>query len=450
MGSRDLTSGNVSLQLMQLAAPLIFGNILQQLYNTIDALVIGRYAGELEFAAIGVSASVMNLFLFAVVGACGGISVIFAQQYGAGDFASFRQEHFITVVFGIGTVVVCSIVGMICLPGVLRIIQTPEEIYGFVRTYLIVILAGLPAAFLYNLYSALLRAVGSTTAALFVLAAAVATNLILDFLFVAELGLGIFGAALATVFAQTLSAVLAGIYMCRKFPELVFHRTDCRIDWKLLQKTGHFSLTTGLHQSGLYIGKLLVQGAVNTGGTDLISAYTATTRIEGFANSFGDSGASATSILVAQNYGAKNAKRVRESFWKSLLLLFGLGVVCSAIMYVSAESTVMLLLRERQGLAFESAVSYLRLISIFYVFCFTGNTFAGYFDGCGKVAIPFIGAVSHISFRAILSWMWIKPLGLDAVAGATGIGWILVNAFWTIMYAIIGKRNRAKSMPVAH
>ena len=104
----------------------------------------------------------------------------------------------------------------------------------------------------------------------------------------------------------------------------------------------------------------------------------------------------------------------------------------------------MLLLRERQGLAFESAVSYLRLISIFYVFCFTGNTFAGYFDGCGKVAIPFIGAVSHISLRAILSWIWIKQFGLDAVAGATGIGWVLVNVFWAIIYRVSNIIETAK------
>ncbi len=433
MKKYDLTNGNITLQMIQLALPLIMGNILQQLYNTIDALVIGRYAGQAEFAAIGIAGSVMNLFLFAIVGACTGISVIFSQQYGMKNMNAFRHEHFLALISGLMITILGSLGGIFLLPHILRIIQTPSQLFPHVKTYLVIILLGLPAAFLYNLYNSLLRAIGKTGASLLVLACSVCANMFLDILFIARLGLGISGAAFATVLAEILSAVLCIIYLRIAFPDLIFHRSDCRMDKYLFRKTIHYGMVTGLHQSGLYIGKLLVQGAVNTGGPELITAYTATTRIEGFANSFGDSGAAATSVMVGQNYGAGKKQRIQKIFRKSLLLLFLLGILSSVIMYISAGATAGFLIGNPNSTACEQAKMYLRIIAVFYPFCFTGNTFAGYFDGCGRVSIPFVGAISHISLRVILSWIFVSEFGLNAVAVSTGIGWILVNIFWGII-----------------
>lgn len=432
--SRDLTAGAVPLHLVHLAAPLILGNILQQFYNTVDALVVGRYAGQLAFASIGVSAAVMNLFLFAVVGACTGISVLFAQFFGAGDLPTFRKEHFLSLSFGLLCTAAASILGVTGIPLVLRAIQVPGELVADTSRYLRIVLLGLPASFLYNLYGALLRAVGRNTVVLLALACAVCFNLGLDIWFVAGLGLGVGGAAWATVLAQVFSALLCLLYLWRSVPVLLIQREDCTLDRGLLSKTARYSLVTGLHQSGLYIGKLLVQGTVNAAGTAVISAYTATTRIESFANSFGDSGAAATSVMVAQNFGAGKKERVRKSFTSSLLLMLALGVACSLIMYLMADAAAGFLLGGRNGQAYENAVVYLRIISIFYVLCFTGNTFAGYFDGCGKVAVPFVGAVSHIALRVVLCWLFVPRYGLKAVAVATGCGWVMVNLLWAAIY----------------
>ena len=270
-----------------------------------------------------------------------------------------------------------------------------------------------------------------------VLAAAVTVNVALDYCFVARFQLGIAGAAWATAASQAISAVLCILYLRRKAPELIFARADCRMDGELLKQTAHFSFVTALHQSSLYIGKLLVQGAVNTGGTDMISAYTAMTRIEGFANSFGDSGSAATSVLMAQNRGAGKEERVKESFRSSLFLMLALmlamGLAMSLIMYVSASTSVGFVLGTRSGAAFENARDYLKLVALFYTLCFTGNTFAGYFNGIGKVSVPFLGATSHIALRVVLSWLLVGKMGLPAVALATGLGWVLVNALWTVI-----------------
>lgn len=432
--THDLTRGNVYGLLARLAAPLIAGNILQQLYNAVDAFVLGRCAGADEFAAIGIAASVMNLFLFAAVGACTGISVLFSQLYGAGDLPGFRREHFLSLAYGLACALVLGAAGALCLPVVLAVIQTPAHLAVYAASYLRVILLSLPVSYAYNLYSALLRSVGRPTAALAALAAAVTLNLGLDVLFVAELGLGIAGAAWATAISQLVSAVICVLHLLHVAPELAFRRDDCRRDRDMLRQTARFASVTALHQSGLYLGKLLVQGAVNTGGDAVIAAYTATTRIEGFANSFGDSAAAATSVVTANNFGAHMDARVRETFRASLAMTAALGIVCSAALYLSAGAASAFMLGVDSGAAFESARSYLQTVALFYVFCFTGNTFAGYFDGCGRVTVPFVGSASHIALRVVLSWLMIGSMGLDAVAVATGVGWIMVNALWTVIY----------------
>lgn len=431
---QDLTHGPIARHLVRLTVPLIVGNILQQLYNTIDAFVVGRYAGLAEFAAIGVAGAVMNLFLFAIVGACIGITVLLAQLYGAGDEKGFKDEHFIAVMFGLLASALAGAAGALGCGPLLSLLCTPAEIFAFTEGYLRIVLLALPASYLYNFYGALFRSVGKVNAALVILAFAVVLNLALDIVFVAWLGMGIQGAAWATLIAQTVSALLSFVYLRAALPQLMFGRENAGLHLPLLKRTARYSFVTGLQQIGLYIGKLAVQGAVNTMGTAAISAYTATTRIEAFANSFGDSGASATSVVTAQNFGAGKRERVRRTFWQSLFLLGGLGVASSLALWLSADWASALLLGESSGPAFDSAVSYLEIVAVFYLLNFTGNTFAGYFDGIGRVSVTLLGTCTHIALRAVLAWVLIASFGLDIVAILTGLGWILVNGIWAVFY----------------
>lgn len=151
------------------------------------------------------------------------------------------------------------------------------------------------------------------------------------------------------------------------------------------------------------------------------------------------SGAASTSIVTAQNSGAGKQKRVKETFRCSLKLLMTLGIICSIILFLTAEQTMGIMLTTHTGTAFIQAVSYMKIVSLFYIFCFTGNTFAGYFDGIGKVSIPFTGAIGHILLRVVLSWIFIQKIELNAVAVATGIGWVLVNIFWGYI-AVVNKK----------
>ena len=431
-----LTRGSIPQQLIWLTLPLICGNILQQLYNTVDAFIIGRFLGSDAFGAVGVAGTVMNLFIFILSGCCTGVAVLFAQFYGSRDLASFRREGFQALVFGLSVTVVLGLGGLTLLEPLLALIQTPENIEHLVTEYLTVIFLGLPVTFLYNLGSAALRAAGNTLAALFPLMAATALNVGLDILFVGGFSMGIAGAAVATVLAQGFAALLALGYLRWRMPQLLFGREDLHLDWDMLRRTASFGLVSALQQSAVYIGKLLVQGAVNSMGNEAINAYTAATRIEGFANSFGDSGAEAVSVFVAQNTGAGEKKRVKRGFFTGMALMIALGLTMSLIMFVGARASLTLMLGESGLDALEGGMAYLRLIALVYVMCFIGSAYVGLYRGIGWVSVPVIGSSLQITIRVILAYALADSWGVAGVALATGIGWSAIITYQTALYRV--------------
>ena len=412
-----------------LMLPLIANNILQQLYNTIDSVVISNFTNEESFAAVGIVSSVMNLFLFFLVGACTGISVLFSQNYGKGDLKRLRNVFYQSFVSGLVLSALLAVGGIAGLGLICTLIRVPSSLTALVKTYLVVVLLGLPASYLYNLCSAILRSAGHTAIVLVVLLICVIINTGLDIFMVYGLKAGIFGAVLATTMSQVMSAVLCLIAIRVRYPQLMFRRDDCHLDKETIGTIVKFGDVTAVHQSSLYIGKLMVQGIVNTAGQAAIAGYTAATRIEGFANSFGDSGCAATAVFTSQAAGAGDRKQEEAYYRSSLKILSIMGIASSILLFVTAPYASALFAGAGAE-ALASSVSYLRLIALFYLFCYTGNTFAGYFDGIGKVQIPFIGAASHITMRIILSALLINTMGLPAVALASGAGWVYVNLFW--------------------
>jgi putative MATE family efflux protein len=430
----NLTSGNIQKQLITIAAPLLMCDVLQQLYNTIDAVIIGRYVSTTAFAALGVAGTLMNLFIFIIIGTCSGVTVIFATSYGRGDLAAFRREAFTACLSGSLFTLLVSGLGFYFLSQLLTLLQTPAEVLPLAQEYLQVIVAGLILTFFYNLCVAALRSVGNTRIAVLVLFASILLNIALAFFFVAGLELGITGAALATLLAQ-LFAVAAFIYYLEKYlPQLLFTRSDWQLDKHLLGQTANYGLSTALQHSSLYIGKLLVQAAVNSMGTGMITAFTATTRLEGFANSFGDSGAQAGSIFVAQNHGAGKDSRALQGFRADLKLLLPLSVLLSLLMFGGAQAGVTAMIGTPSPEELSNGVAYMRWIALFYAFNFIGSAFVGLFRGHGYMAVNVFGTASQITIRVVLSWLFINTYGLTAVAVASGIGWIYIVLYQYGLY----------------
>lgn len=432
--TEDLTRGTIWKQLTALALPLIWGNIFQQLYNTIDSFIIGRYMGHTAFAAVGVAGSMMNLFIFVINGGCNGMAIIFAELYGKRNWNTLRKESFLSFTSGCFAAACLSVLGILTLKPLLNMIQTPAEVKAFAYDYLWVIYLGLPAAFIYNWCSAVLRAAGDTKTPLGILMTAMILNFGLDDLFVVWCRTGISGAAAATIISQLFAGLVCLVYMKLKNPGLLFGCQDMQFDSGLLLKTAKFGMVSALHQSSLYIGKLLVQGAVNTAGTEVISAYTAAMRIEGFANSFGDSGSTAISVFVAQNKGAGKKERAIRGFWEGVRLMIVLSICLSIFMVWSAPYAITLLMGNASDSLVENAEAYMKVIAVFYVLCFIGNSFVGLYRGLGMVHIPVLGTVLHISIRVLISYRFIEKTGLAAVAAATGAGWAAVVLFQGILF----------------
>lgn len=439
-----LSEGKIQPILVRLALPLLFGNILQQFYNIISSIIVERYLGEAAFAAIGIAGTVMNLFIFILGGCCTGIAVIMASLYGKKDHPALRQAIFLSLVFGISFTVLISVLGLTCTPFLLRLIQTPPEVSTFAVEYLNTIFLGLIACFLYNFFAAVLRAIGNTSAALVFLLISIAISLLLAILFVAHLNLGVRGAALATVLAQIISALLCFLYIRKTLPFLRVGREDMRYDGSLVIKITRYSLVSALHQSSLYIGKLLVQGAVNTMGLAAISAYTATTRIEGIVLAAGESGAEAISVFVAQNSGAGKRQRAKKGFFTGLRGMLLIAALLSTILFFTAEPLMRVFVPSGSAMTIFYGTTYLQILCFFYFLSYTGSAFVGFYRGSGMVNIPLIGTTIHISLRVILSYLFISSMGMSAVSYATGIGWIVIVIFHSLIYVHLAKKEANK------
>ena len=427
-----LLEGNIRRELISLAMPLLVGNVLQQLYNTVDSLIIGRYLGTQAFSAVGVAGTIMNLFIFVLTGFCTGISILLAQLYGSGDRSSFRREVFISTSLGAAVTLLLSGIFLLLMRPVLHLINSPAELIPGIEAYLKVIIGGMLCSYLYNLTSGMLRAIGDTRAATFFLFISVLVNAAADYLFVGLWHWGIAGAAWATVFSQLLAALCCVAYIFRRDRDLICTRYDIGFERSLVKRTLSFGCASALHQSSLYIGKIFVQGAVNLLGTPGIAAYTATMRVEGFANSLGTSLGSALSVFVSQNHGAGKPRRERDGFNQGMGISIAMGLVLSALMFILARPSMVLFLDAGETHAIAQGVSYMRMISIFYILCFTGNSFVGFFRGVGKMHVLLIGTTMHITIRAVLSHLMVEGMGLSAVALATGIGWVCMTVYQVI------------------
>ncbi len=424
-----ITSGPILPQMFSLCMPLLIGNILQQLYNVINSLIVTRYIGSGAFAALGVAESIMNLFIYAISGTCIGASVLISRLYGEGNFEKLRQQIYISGVFIGGCTVAAVAAGQLFMPQILKLTHTPDELSSDVSVYLRCILFGMVFTFTYNLLASTLRAVGNTKSALYFLLISLGYNIVAAWLLVAVMDMGILGTAIATCSAQMISSLMCLIYIMKKQPMLMPKRQDMRMDSTMLKQAFSFGIVAAMHQSSLYLGKLMVQSAVNMLGTAAISAFTAATRVENIVQAFGSSGSETMSIFIAQNRGANKTKRALKGFALGTTTLIAVGLIFSAALSCFGRQMAIPFLGNSDEEAVALAASYLFLVGMGYFLPFIGHAFVGHFRGEGRMNIPFWGTTIQLALRVVLTYMMVDRLGLDSVAWATLIGWVVIVAF---------------------
>lgn len=483
-----MTHGNSLKQIFWFTVPLILGNIFQLTYNTVDTIVVGRFAGNEALAAVGTCDPVMSLLILGVSGICVGASVLMSNFLGAGREEELKREFQTTISMGMIFAFVVLVTGLAATGMILKMLQTPQEIMQDSSVYLRVIFIGMPFTCLYNIYAAGLRSIGDSGTPVKYLILSCMINICCDILFVARFGWGVFGAGAATVLAQAVSAVLCVVYVSKNVPLLHFgempgkeadgsgrnasdkavggsarriagKETDNngreaagemsngskkaavgfwrwrpRIDRDLALKTITYGGFSALQQCTQPIGKLFIQGTVNAlDSVATIAAFNAIGKIEDIGLLPGRSISDSIMTFVAQNEGAGQKERAEKGFRQGILLEVLSGILVCLAVYLFMDTLMHLFTTDPQII--EEGRNYFLLMAFAYWLPCIMNGHQGYFRGIGAMKTVLFGTLTQITMRVITTVILVPRIGVIGVGIACIVGWSIQGG-WQIPYRI--------------
>ncbi len=429
MKNYDLTEGSIMDKLLKFAFPIMVGNLLQQLYNIVDTLIVGRYLGEKALAAVGSSYALMVFITSIMIGLCMGSSAFFSMQFGAKDQNRLEKGIFIAfVAIGIVAFILNGIVYG-AMGGILVFLRVPKEVAPLMREYLVWIFAGIMAVFLYNFTANLLRAVGNSVIPLVFLGISAVVNIVLDLYFIRGLGWGVGGAAAATVISQYLAGIGIVLYYFLKYPQLKVTKQNRHFDTGILRELAGLSTLTCLQQSIMNFGILMVQGLVNSFGPVVMAAFAAAVKIDSFAYAPVQDFGNAFSTYVAQNYGAGKTERIRRGMRDAALGAFIFCTVISVLVVVFASQLMGLFLNEESVEAILVGAGYLRIEGAFYFGIGLLFLLYGYYRAIHKPGISVVLTVISLGTRVVLAYALssVAWIGVTGIWMSVPIGWILAD-----------------------
>lgn len=424
MAAMDMTQGNITKHLVRYSVPLILGNLFQLTYNAVDSIIAGRFIGKEALAAEGMASPVMNIVILGISGICMGAGVLMSEFYGAKRYEDLKREMSTAVLFGFWFSLAVVVLGVVFTPLLLRALHVPEELMGMTTVYLRIIFLGAPFTYFYNALASALKSVGDSKTPLKFLMFSSVLNGVLDLIFIGGLGFGIVCSATTTVIAEAVSALLSIFYVYRKIPLLQLRKGEFQIDRQLLGTTLQFGSITALQQSCQPIGKLLIQGAVNPLGVNMIAAFNAVNRVDDFAFTPEQSISHGITTFAAQNRGAGKPERIRQGFRKGLKLEFLYWVfICILITLLKKPIMGLFVAGEEAEQIVALGSRYLGTMAVFYLFPAFTNGIQGYFRGMGNMNITLICTFIQTSLRVIFTWILAPSMGIYGVAFACAIGW---------------------------
>jgi len=429
MAANNMTEGNIAKHLLSFALPMILGNLFQLTYNAMDSIILGRFVGENALASVGTANPVMNIVLFFIVGICTGASVLLSEYYGSGNQEKFDKELSTSLLTGILFTMVMSGICILLAKPILILLRTPKEILGASVNYLQIIFMGLLFSFIYNIYAASLRSIGDTKTPLLFLMISSVLNVLLDLFFVGYLKMGVIASAYTTIFAQAVSAICCVIYVWYKVPLLRLKWKDLHIDRILLKKTIHYSWASAMQQTTLYVGKVLIQGAVNPLGVESIAAFNAVNRVDDFAFTPEQSIGAGITTFVAQNRGAGKSKRILKGLRSGLLLENGYGIIIGTLVLLLARPIMSLFLPSEESTSIALGALYLTYMAFFYIMPANTNGIQGFFRGMGKMNVTWHATSIQMLFRVLFAYTLIPYLGFSGIAFACFGGWAAMLIF---------------------
>ena len=429
---KDMTQGPIVKHLIQFSIPLLVGHLFQQLYNTVDTLVVGNFVGKEALAAVGSTTSIINMLIGIFLGFSMGANVVVSQYYGARDEKSVHDTVHTTIVMSLAFSVLLTVLGVVLAPVMLRMMDTPADVFENAATYLRIYFTGVSGLVLYNMGSGILRAVGDSKRPLWFLIFSAVVNTILDLLFVIVFGMGVAGVAWATIISQFLSAVLILVVLSRTSGPYRLIWSHLKVNREILNSILKIGLPSSIQQGVTAFSNVFVQSYINRFGSSYMAGYSAYGKVDVFALLPMQSLSMASTTFVGQNVGADNIPRAKKGIRTSLLLSIGCTAVLIIPMMIFAPQIISLFNSDPDVIHYGAL--YMRLTSPFYLTVCVNQIFAGALRGAGDTRAPmFIMLGSFVVFRQIYLFVFsrIFPGSFYPIVFAYPAGWMLCS---TLLY----------------
>lgn len=400
-----MTEGAPWKHIIRFAIPVILGSLLQQLYSTVDTIIVGRFTGEDALSAVGTTGTFTFFFLAIAVGLSAGSGVVTAQHYGAGDEPEVRRDASAGIFFLMLTGAVCSVLGiLVARPVFVGIVKVPEEILPQTLQYFIVYALGLIFQFGYNIFSSILRAVGDSSATLYFLLISSVANVLLDLLFVAGFGWGVTGAAAATDLAQLGSFIAAYFYMTRRYRIFRFSLNEYRWDRTVVKRTVEMGMPISLQLIVVSLGLTLIQRAVNEFGKTMTASFTVGQRIEQYINLPCNAIQTTLATYAGQNVGAGRMDRVKKGVRQAFVISISTTLVISALIWSFAPQIAGLFNLSDAAMVY--CVPHIRTVALINIILSSYVPLFGVYQGTGHSAVPALVATCALTVRVLTVYMF--------------------------------------------
>ena len=444
-----ITEGSIYGQLLLFFFPILFGTFFQQLYNTADAMVVGRFVGKQALAAVGGSTSTLiNLLVGFFVGLSSGATVVISQFYGARKSDKVHWAVHTSIAFSVIGGIIFMIVGLVGSPWALEAMKTPEDVMGHAVVYIRIYFLGIIVNLVYNMGAGILRAVGDSRRPLYFLIASCFTNIILDVLLVAVLGMGVAGAALATITSQLLSAVLVVLALMKTDDMYKLEWKKVRIDQRMLQRIVRIGIPAGMQSVMYNISNVIIQAGVNTLGTDNVTAWATYGKVDGLywmmINALGIS----VTTFVGQNFGAGRLDRVRKGAGACMVIGVALTASVGVVLYNGGHLLVELFTTDQQVQAI--SMDLLHFMVPTFITYIAIEILSGTLRGVGDAWMPLIITGIGVCAVRVLWIMFVLP-HYHTIIGAAfcyPLTWSLTTVAFVIYYYFFSSLRRWKLKPL--
>lgn len=432
--TRDMTTGSPLARILVFCTPLLVGNLFQQFYNLADSILVGRYLGVNAFAAVGATGALSFLILGFATGICAGFAIPIAQSYGAGDYETVRSRAGQTVWLGLLFSAGITLLSGLWTDELLRLMNTPAEIFDDAYRYIFIVFMGTGFMILYNLASGVLRALGDSRTPLYFLMAAVTVNVLLDLLFLAKLGMGVEGAAYATILSQAVSGLACLVYIRRRVPLLHLNRESLRPNLRRMGTIASIGVPMGLQFSITAVGSIILQSAVNGLGANAVAAVSAGAKVHNIVAAPMESMGLAMATFCGQNLGARRIDRIHHGM-NAMVAVSMLYCVGGFFLNAAAGERIALLFLDASETAILADVRhYLMVLSTFYPLLAIIFLFRNGLQGMGFSREAMLAGVFELVARSLVSFGLVGRMGFQAVCFANPAAWLFADAILLALY----------------